>query len=185
MSKEFVLSLIDIEAFYKNRDEMIDALEMGTVDKVSYFEKSLSYLEEIGFKPQPVETLNFDGAVIHYQYFNLMAKYHFMEEEAKCFNQPSQAQKHHELGYDYYTKKDQVSMRLLELVNYENVKAYYIAMQSKSLEGQLFEIVFINESRIVLHSKDKRILYRLTSAGVFENQIQPSVIHEYVNTRYK
>lgn len=179
------MSLIDIDAFYRNRDSLIDALEQGEVDKVAYFEESLAYLRDIGFEPQPIETLDFDGAVIHYQYFNLMAKYNFMEEEAKVFNQPSQAQKHHDLGHDFYTKKDQVTLRLLELVNYQGIRAYYIVMQSKALEGQLFEIVFENESRIVLHSKDKRILYRLTAAGVFDEAIQPSTIHEYVNTRYK
>ncbi len=179
------MSLIDIDAFYKKRDELIDALEVGRIDKTEYFEQSLSYLETIGFKPSVVESLDFDDAVVHYQYFNLMAKYNFMEEEAKCFNQPAQAKRHHDQGFDYYTKKDQVTMRMLELSQYKHLKAYYIVLQSKSLEGQLFEIVFEAESRIVLHSKDKRILYRLTSAGVFEEKIQPSIIHEYVNTRYK
>lgn len=179
------MSLINMEAFYKNRDIMIDALEAGTVDKTAFFEENLAYLKEIGFQPIAIEDLDFDGAVVHYQYFNLMAKYNFMEEEAKMFNQPSQAKKHHDIGHDFYTKKDQVTMRFLELTQYKGIRAYYITMQSKSLEGQLFEIVFVNESRIVLHSKDKRILYRLTSAGVFDDQIQPSTIHEYVNTRYK
>jgi hypothetical protein len=179
------LSLIDIEAFYKKRDYLIDALEAGDLDKAAYFEESMAYLKEINFKPQPVDTLDFDSAVIHYQYFNLMAKMNFVEQEAKTFNQPEQAQKHHDTGFDFYTKKDQVSMRLLELVNYKGLKAYYITMQSKSLEGKLFEILFEDESRIVLHSRDKRILYRLTTAGVFDDQIQPSIIHDYVNTRYK
>lgn len=179
------MSLVDIEAFYKNRDALIDALEAGTIDKTAYFEESLCFLKELGFKPGDIGGLDFDGAAVHYQYFNLMAKYHFMEEELKIFNQPKQAAKHKEMGFDFYTKKDQVTMRFLELCEYKGIRAYFIAMQSKALEGQLFEIVFEEENRIVLHSKDKRILYRLQSAGVFDENIQPSAIDEYVNTRYK
>lgn len=179
------MKAIDMEAFYKNRDQLIDALEVGQIDKATYFEDSLAYLKAIGFKPGKIENQDFDHAVVHYQYYNLMAKFHFMEEEIKCFNQPKAAQKHHDMGHDFYIKKDQTTMRLLELCDYKGIKAYYIQMQSKALEGSLFEVVFLDESRIVLHSRDKRILYRLTSAGVFSDQIQESTIHEYVNTRYK
>lgn len=179
------MSLVNIEAFYANRDFLIDALEAGKIDKTEYFEESLKFLKDIGFKPQEVSTLDFDGAAMHYQYFNLMAKYHFMQGELKVFNQPKEAARQQDLGFDFYTKKDQVTLRFLELSEYKDIRAYYIALQSKALEGQLFEIIFEKENRIVLHSKDKRILYKLKDAGVFDERLQPSAIDEYVNTRYK
>lgn len=173
-----------IEAFYENRDRLIDALESGNIDKVSFFEDNLAFFKAQDFKPKPTEKLSFDEAVIHYQYYNLMAKWHLMlaDDYGVSF---SEGQKQRDRAGEFYTRKDQVSLKLLELCHYEGVKAYFIEMQSKTMEGELYEVYFTHISRLILHSKDKRLLNRLRQAGVFEEALQPSAIEAYVNTRYK
>lgn len=173
-----------IEAFYENRDLLIDALETGKIDKISFFEDNLAFFKAQNFKPKNTDRLNFDEAVIHYQYYNLMAKWHLMlaDDYGVSLNE---REKQRDRAGEFYTRKDQVSLKLLELCSYEGVKAYFIEMQSKTMEGELFEVYFTHVSRLILHSKDKRLLNRLRQAGVFEEALQPSAIDTYVNTRYK
>lgn len=173
-----------IEAFYDNRDSLIDALEAGDIDKVSFFEDNLAFFNAQGFKPKATEKLNFDEAVIHYQYYNLMAKWHLMLADEYGISSHERDKQKDRAG-EFYTKKDHVSLKLLELCHYEGVRAYFIEMQSKSMEGELYEVYFTEVSRLILHSKDKRLLNRLKQAGVFEETLQPSAIDAYVNTRYK
>lgn len=177
--------MIEMNKFYERRDELIDAMEAGEVDKITYLEESLGFFEEMHFRPKATERLNFEEAVIHYQYYNLKAKAALMAAETHGEVSPSKIRQFENQAADYYMKKDQVSMHLVALVNYEHVKAYYIQMQSKRLEGELYEVIFENEHRLILHSKDKRLLNRLIQAGVFSQTLQPSAIEEYINTRYK
>lgn len=173
-----------IEAFYDNRDKLIDSLESGAIDKISFFEENLAFFKDQNFRPKATEKLTFDEAVIHYQYYNLMAKWHLMMADDYGMGRQDSDRERLKAG-EYYTKKDLVSMQLVALSNYEGIKAYFIQMQSKSMEGELYEVYFTEVSRLILHSKDKRLLNRLKQAGVFDENLQASAIDAYVNTRYK
>lgn len=177
--------MIEMSKFYEKRDALIDALETGDIDKITYFEESLGFFEATGFRPKAVEKLNFEEAVIHYQYYNLKAKSALMSAENDVDLPMAKIKKYENDAADYYMKKDQVSMQLVALVNYEHIRAYFIQMQSKRLEGELFEVIFEEENRLILHSKDKRLLNRLRQANVFDETLQPSAIETYINTRYK
>ena len=72
---------------------------------------------------------------------------------------------------------------MLEYIGYKDVEAYFIHMKSKSLEGLIYEIRFNNHEKVVLHSKDRKILYKLKEANCFFDERMASVIDDYVNTK--
>ena len=58
-----------------------------------------------------------------------------------------------------------------------------IEPKSKSLEGLIYEIRFNTCEKVVLHSRDRKILYKLKEAGCFSEEPVASVIDVYVNTK--
>ncbi|MBS7528604.1 hypothetical protein KHM83_18200, partial [Fusibacter paucivorans] len=59
----------------------------------------------------------------------------------------------------------------------------YIDLNSRALCGQVFEIVLHDLDSVILHSRDRKILFKLKAAGCFEDSAKPSLIHDYVNTK--
>lgn len=74
-------------------------------------------------------------------------------------------------------------MAILKLLDYRNVRAYFISVRSRFLRGKLFEIV-IEDYNMILHSANELILASLRREGVFEEDTKVSLIDEYVNQRY-
>jgi hypothetical protein len=69
-------------------------------------------------------------------------------------------------------------------MNYENIEAYFIEMESEKLKNVLYEVVLKNYKFAVLHSKSIWILNTLIKRNVFSENIQKSVIDYYVNGLY-
>ncbi len=57
-------------------------------------------------------------------------------------------------------------------------------MNSKALEGELFEIVLKDYEKVIFHTRDKLILNRLKKNGCFIDGIRDSLIDEYINEKY-
>lgn len=96
----------------------------------------------------------------NYQYYNMMAKYHRMiaQEIKDKGKHISYYMKYINEADYYYNEKDKTSFRLLRFLQYENVEAYFIKMESSLLAGKLYEIVLKDYEYAVLHSKSLWLL---------------------------
>lgn len=173
-----------LSEFIKNRDFLIDSMEQGLINKQEYIQKSYEYINENNLKPFEDDNYSIEKAVLNYQIYNTLAKYSMMGYEDNKFKNPSYAKKLFNTSLNYYELKDKGTMKLSEFVSYENLKAYFVNVQSEGLRGELFEVVLESFDRAVFHSMDKRLLYRLRNNGVFDEKIQVSIIDKYVNSKY-
>ena len=83
----------------------------------------------------------------------------------------------------FYNKKDKATLKVLKMIDYKNVNAYFIKIRSHYLKGKLFEIV-LNDYDMILHSTSLLILENLRNECVFYEESRQSLIDNYVNTRY-
>ena len=120
--------------------------------------------------------------LFNYQYYNARAK------------EKKQASTIRDLDYDekkdyldscnyFYGRKDQATLKVLQLLDFRDVEAYFIKVRSKDLKGKLFEIV-IKDYNMILHSTNDLILKRLREEGVFCEESKKSLIDGYINQRY-
>ncbi|MGB3368066.1 MAG: DUF6648 family protein [Acidaminobacteraceae bacterium] len=173
-----------LRGFIKNRDFLIDSMEQGLINKQEYVEKSYEYIMDNDLQPFEDDNYSVEKAMLNYQIYNTLAKFSMMGYEDNKFRNPSYAKEMFNTSLDYYELKDKGTMKLVEFIDYKNFKAYFVNLQSKGLRGELFEIVLDNYDRAVFHSMDKRLLYRLRNNGVFDEEIQVSIIDHYVNSKY-
>ena len=172
---------INIEAMCHQRLVLIDQLERGELCKETFILENHRMLETCGKVSYEVSSV--DEGIFKYHYFNTMAKKAMLDADAIEFRAPEQCFRLKELAYAYYTKKDRITLNLLEYVSFNAVKAYHIHMNSRHLEGEIYEIDFFNCDRVVLHSKDKRILHKLKVSGCFVDERMDSKVKAYVNTK--
>lgn len=171
----------NIGALCIKRLELIDQLEQGILNKESFIMENyqmLKTISRVGFEISSV-----DEGIMKYHYFNTLAKKKMLEADLLEYRDPAAASKVKSEAFDLYLKKDRITLNLLEYVNYNDIEAYYIQMNSKHLEGTIYEIVFLNHDRVILHSKDRKILYKLRTSGCFSENWRESKIQTYVNTK--
>lgn len=175
----------DIKSFFENRDRLIVSHMNGEIDKKSFLELNYKYM--IDNKIKPFTTIDsFEKGIYNYQFYNVMAKYYRMivqeiKESGKSINFYS---KYLDDVKYYYDEKDKTTFRLLRFLKYKNVEAYFISMESSTLEGKLYEIVLKDYEFAVLHSQSEWILGALKKENVFLSHIKKSVIDYYVNQKY-
>ncbi|BEP28113.1 DUF6648 family protein [Helicovermis profundi] len=174
----------ELSKFVENRDMLIDTLKEGKINKIQYIEACYEFLKVENMKPFKINVDSIEKSLYNYQYYNTLAKYTLMKCEECRFRDSTKSRELYEYAQDYYAKKDKETLNLLELINYKNVSAYFLKMNSEVLEGELFEITIDNYDKAVFHSKDKRILNRLKKNGVFDEEAKLSIIDKYVNTKY-
>ena len=93
-------------------------------------------------------------------------------------------------------------MRLLKLLDYRNVEAYFVRVRSKNLQNKLYEIVIsdpdvlyeintlsmryggMDADDLILHSKNPTILMQLKEEGVFLDEKKKSLTDGYINQKY-
>lgn len=174
-----------LKSFEAFRKETIDLLEESKLDKESFLDKNLNYINKLDLKPfSRIDTIN--QALYNYQYYNLMAKK--VNVEANKISGNDKKKKNYlrliNQRENYYNLKDIASCRMLELIDYENVESYFIDLRSKRLKGVIFEINIKSIDKLILHSKSKILLKKLRDQGVFDENIRPSMIDSYVNKSY-
>ena len=85
---------------------------------------------------------------------------------------------------NYYYLKDLATEKLLELIDYKDIEAYFIKLKSKRLTGEIFEIYLKDFDKLILHSKNKSLLQKLKEKECFLDEAKISMIDSYVNKSY-
>lgn len=173
------------DKFFKHRSGLIQQFKKGDITKKEYIEAGFAYIHQEGLKPfKNVDS--FEKAMYNYQYFNTMAKYYYLKS-----NDIKLSSKHPELHKEYlekvdyyYRKKDQTTVKAIELLDYYDVEAYYIQVHSSYLKKKLYEIQFLDYPDYILHSTSEWLLSRLKEEGIFKEGVRRSLIASYVNEKY-
>lgn len=171
----------NLPILYEQRCLLIQALEKGEIDKETFIQENYKLISDI--KHVDLEVSSMEEGLLKYHYFNTMAKMKMIEADEIEFRDPATYQRLKNMAYAYYQKKEQVTYAFIKYKDFKNMHAYFIDLNSKALNGSIFEIVLEDAAYAVLHSKDKKILNLLKKAACFEECIKPSVIHTYVNTK--
>ncbi|WXR61317.1 DUF6648 family protein [Peptostreptococcaceae bacterium AGR-M142] len=171
--------------FIEQRDIMIQQLLQGDLNKRDYIEDSYFYLKDLNMEPYEIidEPLK---AIYNYQFYNLRAKYIKLKLNdliRKRSNLEKQAKYRQDIN-ELYAKKDEATLSLMEVVNYKNVEGYYIKTKAKGLKNKLLEIVFYDFESVIFHSMHEEVLKKLKENKVFKEDMQLSLIDDYINERY-
>lgn len=172
-----------LETFNKWRKESIDLLTEKKICKNEFLNINYEYLVKLDLKPfSNISTVL--EAVYNYQYYNIMAK----RSNQMALNLISKKKKRYKQEINnrenYYYLKDIATEKLLELIDYKDIEAYYIKLKSKRLTGEIFEIYLKDYDKLILHSKNKCLLKKLKDKKCFLEEAKVSMIDSYVNKSY-
>ena len=170
--------------FIEGSNRLIDSLEAGELDKSAYLEAQYQALLELDALPCSGALQSFEEGLFNYQYYNVLAKRERIQSKDEEYRNPEASRKHRNQSDRHYTLKDRETVKILELIKYEHVQAYFIETPARFLNGKLIEIVVENQERAVFHTADEGIINRLVRAGVFAEGIRPSVIQSYIESDY-
>jgi len=171
--------------FFSHRDALIIQYMNGDISKKEYIEENHKHILSMKIKPfRRIDS--YEKGMYNYQYYNMMAKYYSMlAKEIKSNSKHISYYKKYLDDCNYfYNEKDKTTFRLLRLLEFKNIKAYYIKVNSRHLKNVLYEIVLKDYEFAVLHSKSIWILNVLKKEGVFLDKEKKSVIDYYVNEEY-
>lgn len=173
------------DKFFTNREALITQFSMGDLTKREFITANYNFVMSLNDNPfNKIDCLQ--KGFFNYHYFNILAKYRYME--ARDIKKRGGLEKYYKKALDevnyYYRQKDRATIRILELIDFENIEAYYIKVRSKFLKGDLIEIVFKDFDNLILHTRNDRIKKRLDYAGAFKDENRKSVIDQYINQKY-
>ena len=169
-----------IQKYFEYRQSLIEQYLMGDMTKNEYLKRNFDAV--LGLRREPFKYMdNIDKCLFNYQYYNAYAKDSKMLA-ASAKNPKAKNQYLKDADY-YYSKKDAATLKVLELLDFKNVTAYFIKVKSKNMKYRLFEIK-INEPNTILHSMNENILARLRREGVFEDGTRVSNADMYINQKY-
>jgi len=173
------------DKFFNHRDALIMKFKVGDISKREYIMENVEFIEKLNVKPfKNIDS--FEKGMYNYQYYNMLAKYYYME--AKHLKDKGEPVKYYQSfldeGYYYYGEKDKSTLKFLKFLKFKNMEAYYINVNSDSLQGKLYEINLKEFDKAIFHSKSFKILDILKKEKVFQNDSRKSIIDEYVNVKY-
>lgn len=170
------------EEFILNRDSLIEQYSKGDLSKDEFIEANYRCINSLDIKPfQKID--NVKKALYNYQYYNVLAKYY--QKRAHDLSKKNGAREDFlEQSNYFYSKKDAVTMKLLTLIDFIGVEAYFVKVKSPSLKKRLFEIVLSEYDNIILHSINESILNKLKQENVFINEEKKSLVDSYINQKY-
>ena len=174
------------DKFFKNRESLIRQFKKGDISKKEFIEEHYNFIQRLHLKPFKYRIDSFEKGLYNYQYYNMLAKYSYMKSkdsklQSKHPNLVLQLQK--DAQY-FYSQKDKSTIRLLEFLEFKNVEAYYIKVQSSTLKDKLFEIVLKDYDNVIFHSISNWMVERLREEGVFIDARKKSIIDKYINEKY-
>ena len=174
-----------LNLFEEWRIESIDLLSDKKIDKDEFLKRHYNFIINLGLKPFS-NIRDLDEAIYNYQYYNIMAK--FANAKAfLCQNSPKKKKIHTRLINDrenFYYLKDLATESLIDMVGPEDIESYFISLKSKRLTGEIFEIQVKSCNKLILHSKNKKILNKLRQKKVFCEEVRESLIDSYVNRSF-
>ncbi|MDO4594116.1 MAG: hypothetical protein Q4B52_01940 [Tissierellia bacterium] len=172
-----------LKQFNKFRKESIEMLKDLKITKNEFLDKNYEYIQKINLKPfSKIDSL--DKAIYNYQYYNILAK--------RSNNMALKTRDKHKKMYkrlinqreNYYCLKDEATISILDIIKYKEIESYFINVKSKRLTGKIFEINAFGLDKVILHSKNPRILKKLKENNVFDDKKRDSLIDSYVNRAY-
>ncbi|NLD47380.1 MAG: hypothetical protein GX660_09305 [Clostridiaceae bacterium] len=170
------------EEFLLNRNSLIEQYAKGDLSKDEFIEANYRCINALNIKPfQKID--NVKKAIYNYQYYNVLAKYY--QKKAHDLNRYHGGREDFlELSNYYYSKKDDVTLKLLKLLDFTGIEAYYVKVRSPNLKKKLFEIVLKEYDNVILHSKNETILNMLVSENAFCCEERNSLVDSYINQKY-
>lgn len=173
------------DKFFTHREALIAQFSMGDMSKREFIKANYEFVMGLDLKPfKNIDCLQ--KAFYNYHYFNILAKYRYME--ARDIKHKGEHEKYYQKAIEdvnyFYRQKDQATLRILELVDFQNVEAYYIRVRSEFLKGDLIEVILHDFDDLILHTRNERIKERLVQAGTFTEGDRKSVIDKYINQKY-
>lgn len=170
------------EQFLKNRESLIDQYTKGDLTKEEFIEENYKCITGLGIKPfERVD--NVKKAIYNYQYYNVLAKYY--QKKAHDLSRKVVTRNDYlETANSFYARKDRVTEKLLRILDFIGVEAYYVKVNSPNLKRKLFEIVLKDYDNLILHSKNEGIRRLLEEENVFFHEERRSLIDSYINQKY-
>lgn len=148
--------------------------------KNEYLRENLNAVLSLNIPPfKNIDTV--DKALFNYQYYNAMAK--DAKVEASLAVNKEYAISFQEKADYFYSKKDNATLKVLNLLDFKGITAYFISVKAKYLKGKLFEIV-LEDYNMILHSANPVILNILRDEYVFDEHTRKSLIDGYINQKY-
>lgn len=170
-----------LEKYFRYRQSLIDQYVKGDMTKREYLQANYEAVVYNDIKPfKNIDTVL--KGLFNYQYYNARAKEKKQASTIKDLDKDEKREYLDSCNY-FYGKKDRATLKVLELMEYKGVEAYFIKVRSKELKGKLFEIV-LKDYNIILHSTNELILKRLREEEVFSEGSRKSLIDGYINQRY-
>ncbi|MCD8158480.1 MAG: hypothetical protein LUD77_06195 [Clostridiales bacterium] len=170
-----------LQKYFSYRQSLINQYIKGDMKKEEYLESNFEAVLALRDKPFKYVD-NIEKGLFNYQYYNSMAKACKMEQSS-CSDREKNILYYDKINY-YYDSKDKATMKILKLIDFQNIGAYFIKVRSKYLRGRLFEIILEDYEGIILHSQNEGILNKLREMGVFKEDSKKSVIDYYINSKY-
>ncbi|MCR2045059.1 hypothetical protein NSA23_13200 [Anaerosalibacter massiliensis] len=171
--------------FFDHRNSLIIQYKNGDISKREFLEGNFDFVEQMNVKPFS-QIDSYEKGMYNYQYYNVLAKYYTML--AKDMKREGQSDKYYTYylneGNYYYREKDRATLQLLRFLDFKNIEAYFIKVESKFLKDKLYEIVLKDYEYAIFHSKSKWLLEILRKEGIFIEGKKVSLIDEYINETY-
>ena len=175
-----MFDLNKLEKYFAYRQGLIDQYVKGDMTKQEYLGYNLDAVLGLNIKPfKNVDTL--EKGLFNYQYYNAMAK--DARIQRSYYDNYELKKEVLEQSEYYYMKKDSATMKVLKILDFKEVSAYFINVRSNHLKNRLFEII-VNKYEMVLHSQSEAILNKLREERVFTEGTRTSVIDGYINQKY-
>lgn len=170
------------DQFLVHRQSLIDQYAKGDLSKEEFIEENYKFINSLGIEPfKKID--NVKKAIYNYQYYNVIAKYY--QKKAHDIGKRNESRTDFfEMANFYYSKKDQVTEKLLRILDFTGIEAYYVKVKSPNLKKKLFEIVVKNYDNFILHSKSEKILNLLIEESIFTHEERKSLVDSYINQKY-
>ena len=169
-----------MERYFQYRQGLMAQYKKGDMDKGEYLDRNLD--EVLGLREKPFKYIDtLEKCLFNYQYYNAMEKKKKMTSNIQI-NDKYRDRFAKEADY-FYNKKDGATLKVLEILDYRDMEAYFIKTKSPYLKGKLFEIL-IEDYDTILHSTSDYILDKLRYEHVFIEETRVSKIDHYINAKY-
>jgi uncharacterized protein DUF6648 len=173
------------DRFFKHRDSLIIQYKNGDITKREFLQGNFDFVQKIRLKPF-TKVDSYEKGIYNYQYYNVLAKYYNMlaAEIKNDENFVKQYKSYINKANYYYNEKDKATLRLLRFLEFQNVEAYFIKVESQYLKDKLYEIVLKDYEYAIFHSKSNWLIKILRENGVFIEKKKTSLIDGYINEKY-
>lgn len=170
------------DRFFEHRKSLIVQYNQGDLTKEEFIEANYNYIQSMNTKAfRKVD--NMLKGIFNYQYYNVLAKY-YQKLAHESPKKSTQRKDFLDKANYFYKRKDQTTLKILELLDFRGVDAYYVSVHSNNLKNKLFEIVLLDYDHLILHSVNEKIRLRLEEECVFRNEKRKSIVDDYINERY-